>query len=116
VLWGTPGALKQHHIVTSRVYNLLRNLALGQQSVHGDNPSLKDQVAQQVQGYGNLIGLVIHRLLGERHAHAVRQRREEIDARGALLLAPSQGLAIDGDSVRDRLPQEPLRPSPELGL
>src|SRR4029453_1509383 len=42
-------------------------------------------------------------------------------ARGALLLAASQGLAINGNGVLAslglwRLPQEPLRPCPEFGF
>ena len=54
-------------------------------------------------------------------ASYVRQRREEMSARGPLLLGASQGLAIDGDSVlalctAKRLPQESLSPGPDLGF
>jgi hypothetical protein len=49
-------ALGDHHV--------LRNLALGQQGVHGNNPALKDEAAQQVQKHRHLIGLGIYGLLG----------------------------------------------------
>jgi hypothetical protein len=38
---------------------MLRHLALGQQGVHGNKPTLKDEVAQQVQHHRNRIGLVL---------------------------------------------------------
>jgi hypothetical protein len=100
---------------------VLRNLALGQQGVHGDNPALQDEVAPQGQDHGNLIGLVIDGLLSQRHAHAMRQCRQEMGARGALLFATPQGLAIDGDGLLDRLgarspAQEPLGPRSQLGF
>ena len=53
---------------------MLCNLALGQQGVHRDNPALQYQVVQQVESHRDLIRLVIHRLLGQRQAHAVGQR------------------------------------------
>ena len=65
---------------------MLRNLALGQQGVHRHDPPFQHQMAQQVHGYRDLVGLVIHCLLGQGQAHAVRQRREEMGARSALLL------------------------------
>jgi len=81
---------------------MLRHLALGQQSVHGNNPPLKDEVAQQVQGHWDLIGLIIDRLLGKRQAYAMRERRQEMGTRGTLLLAAPQRLAVNGDGLRDR--------------
>jgi len=110
-----------HDIGALGAYNGLRNLALGQQGVHGHKPALKDEVAQQVQNHRNLIGLVIDGLLGQRHAHAVRQRRQEMGARGPRLLAAPQARAIDGDGLlallgTRRLTQEPRRPGPQLGF
>src|SRR4029434_8691676 len=86
-----------------------------------DYPALQDELAQQVQGHRNLIGLVIDCLLGQCQAYPVRQRREEMGARGALLLAAAQGLAIDSDSVLDlldvrRLTQVRRPPGPEPGF
>jgi len=73
---------------------MLRNLTLGQQGVHGHNPSFQDEVVQQVQDNWNLIRLVIDSLLGQRYTHAVRQRREEMGAQGPLLLAAPQRLVV----------------------
>src|SRR5215475_11507482 len=71
--------------------------------------------------HGALLGLVIHRLLSQRQAHAVRQRRKPMNARSALLLAPPQGLASKGDGLLGplgarSLTEEPLRPGPELSF
>jgi len=78
-------------------------------------------MAQQVERHGDLIRLVIYRLLSQRQAHAVRQRREEMGARSTLLLAPPQCLAIKGDGIliplgARSLTQEPRSPGPELGF
>ena len=100
---------------------MLSQLALGPQSVHRHDPPLKDPRAQQVQGHGHFLGLVIHRLVGQRQAHAMRQRREAMRPRGALFLAASQGLALNGDSLlaclrAAHLPPKPLSPGPALGF
>src|SRR5215468_11206094 len=72
-------------------------------------------------GHGHLLGFVIHRLVGQRQAHAMRQRREAMRPRGALFLAASQGLALNGDSLlaclrAAHLPPKPLSPGPALGF
>jgi hypothetical protein len=76
----------------------LRNGALGAQRIPGHHPPCEHHLPQQIHDHGNLIGLVRHRVLGQDEAEPMPQRGQQMRPRGALLLAPTQGLAIDGES------------------
>jgi len=101
-------------------HNLRRALALGQHSVQGHAPSRTHSGMQPSQGDGERVGLGLPGVLSTRPPHAVRPCREARGSRRPRLLAASQGLALEGASVRALgkargFPQERRRPSAALG-
>ena len=53
----------------------LGDVALSQKRVHGDNTAFQDQVLSDGLDGRDLIGFVVHGVLGQGDAHMVRQRR-----------------------------------------
>ena len=64
-----------HDIIAALVHNRLRHVALGQERVHRDNAAFQDQLAQEGLDSRDLIGFVVHGVLGQRDPHVVRERR-----------------------------------------
>jgi hypothetical protein len=64
-----------HDIIPSLVDNRLRDVALSQEGIHRDNTTFQDQLLSERLDGGDLIGFIVHGVLGERDAHMVRQRR-----------------------------------------
>jgi len=64
-----------HDIIAALVHNRLRHMALGQGRVHRDNAAFQDQLAQEGLDSCDLIGFVIHALLGQCDSHLVGKRR-----------------------------------------
>ena len=60
-------------------------MPLGQQRLHRNHSVLEDELAQYCLDLRDLIGLGVHRLLGQRQAHVVGQGRQQVDPRGTLL-------------------------------
>jgi hypothetical protein len=64
-----------HDIIPALLDNRLRDVALGQQRVHCDNATFQDPLLEEGLDGRDLIGFVVHSVLGQRHAHMVRERR-----------------------------------------
>jgi hypothetical protein len=64
-----------HDVIATSVSNSLGHMPLRQQRSHREPPILAHQRAQHRLDLRDLLGFVIHRLLGQRHAHMVRQGR-----------------------------------------
>jgi hypothetical protein len=73
----------RHQVVASLSQERRGERALGQQDVPGEHAPAHQQRAEQREGAGNLVGLGVHRVLGEGQAEAVAHGREEMDPRGA---------------------------------
>jgi hypothetical protein len=69
-------------------------MPLGQQGVHRAYPALQNELVQD--GLTCVISLVLSStaLLGQRQAHVVGQRRQQMDPRRALLARAPQRFAI----------------------
>jgi hypothetical protein len=61
-----------HDIVSALVHNRLGDVALGQKRVHRDNTTFQDQVLEDGLDSCDLMGFVVHGVLGQRDTHVVR--------------------------------------------
>ena len=67
-----------HHIVAVTLHDAFGDGALGEQGIHGDDPSLHDQPAQHVLQDRDLIGLVSHGLLPQGQSQPVTEHGEQM--------------------------------------
>lgn len=109
------------HLVAPRRHQLLGTLAWREPGIHCYPPSFQHHVAEQLQDDGDCIGLGCDGLLGEGEAQAMGKRGEQMSPRSPLLLAPTEGLAVNGDRVLEPRwcplpPPPPLGPHTTLGL
>ena len=72
-------------------------MPLGEQRIHRDHSVLQHELAQHGLDLGDLIGLIVHRLLGERQAQAMGQGRQQMAPRRALLARAPQRFALESD-------------------
>ena len=64
-----------HDIIAALVHKRLRHVALSQERVHRDYAAFQDQLAQKALYSRDLIGFVVHGVLGQRDPHVVRESR-----------------------------------------
>jgi hypothetical protein len=65
----------EHDLSASFVHDRRRDVALAQERIHHANPSFQDQLLSDGLDGRDLIGVVVHGVLGQCHAYRVRQRR-----------------------------------------
>ena len=63
-----------HDIIPALGHNRLRDVALGQERIHRDNPTFQHPVLSEGLDRGDLLAFVINGVLGQWHAYLVRQR------------------------------------------
>jgi hypothetical protein len=64
-----------HALIPALVHNRLRDVALGQERIHRDQPPFPDQLLSESPDGRDRIGFVVNGVLGSCHAYLVRQRR-----------------------------------------
>jgi hypothetical protein len=64
-------------------------VTLGQEGVHRDHATVQDPVLSERLDSRDRMSCVVHGVLGERHAHMVRQRREQMCPRRPVFFGPS---------------------------
>ena len=68
---------------------------MGEQGVHSAYEALQNELVQDGLHLRDLIGFVVHGLLGERQAQAVGQGRQQVDSQERLLARATQRFAIE---------------------
>jgi hypothetical protein len=100
------GCHKQHikniHIWIASKYRIyfqwlvITLTGLGQEGIHSDHPTVEDQALYDGLDGCDFIGFVVHGVLGERHAHMVRQRREQMGPRRPLFFGTASCFPVQG--------------------
>ena len=85
-----------HDVLPTLVSNCLRDVTVGQERVHHHNATFQDHLLSNGLDGRDRIAFVINGVLGQGHAHMVRQRREQVGPRRPWFFGTASRFPIQG--------------------